>query len=160
MTSGSDEVLLTDMSTTSGKLQQVYSITGITAGNTYTFKYQVSNIYGSSGFSPVLSVVAISLPGKMSQASTSIVSTNVRISWTEPYTGGNGIPITAYNVQIKKSSGTYASSQSCLVTNTMLVTQMYCDVPMTEIIDTTSGFGLTQGSLITVIVSAVNIGLL
>ena len=112
MQSGGDEILLTDMSTTSSKLQQSYSITGITAGDIYIFKYQVSNIFGWSRNSTTLSVEAVSLPGKMATVSTSIVSTNVRILWIEPYTGGNGITIDAYNVLILSSSGIYTSSQS------------------------------------------------
>lgn len=112
MKSGEDEVLLTDMSTSASKLLQSYTVTGITAGNIYIFKYQVSNIFGSSGNSTTLSVEAISLPDKMATVSTAVVDTNVRITWTEPYTGGNGITINAYNVLILGSSGAYASSQS------------------------------------------------
>ena len=156
MQSGGDEILLTDMSTSSSKLQKSYSITGITAGDVYIFKYQVSNIFGWSRNSTTLSVEAVSLPGKMATVSTSIVSTNVRILWIEPYTGGNGITIDAYNVLILSSSGTYTSSQSWLITNTAIVSQLYWDVPMSEIISTTSGFGLTQGTLISVKVSAIN----
>lgn len=72
-----------------------YTITkgGLTTDTVYAFKYRVRNKYGwSATFSPELSARAATLPSKITDVTFSIVeSTKVRVSWTEPYTGGNAI---------------------------------------------------------------------
>ena len=83
--SGTSSISLSNSLTTS------YTVTGLTGGTTYLFKLRAQNIYGYGTFSADGSVVAAEEPGMMSQVTTTISGTDLKISWTQPDDGDDTI---------------------------------------------------------------------
>lgn len=72
-----------------------------------------------------------------------------------PYSGGLGIPITSYDIQIMKSDGSFIRYPSnCNGNDTTVITNRYCLIDMSVI--TGSTFGLVQGTLVKASISATN----
>lgn len=73
------------------------TINGLSSGETYRFKYRSDNIHGwSADYSPEIDVKTLIEPTKITGVTTLVESDYVRISWTEPYSGGVGVEITSY----------------------------------------------------------------
>lgn len=68
-----------------------YTITGLTAGNTYKFKIRAKNIYGSGSFSSDFSFKVASVPAAMSEVTVTEVTTNLEITWVAPNNRGDTI---------------------------------------------------------------------
>ena len=75
----------------SNSLVTSYTVTGLTGGTTYLFKLRAQNIYGYGTFSADGSVIAAEEPGMMSQVTTSISGTDLKITWTQPDDGDDTI---------------------------------------------------------------------
>jgi Fibronectin type III domain len=84
-----------------------YQFTNLVGGTTYYFKVTATNIYGTGADSPVINVVAIDTPGKMSIPSVANSGTNVVVTYSPPTTHSS--PITGYDIQFLKSDGTTAT---------------------------------------------------
>lgn len=82
------------------------TIDSLTSGATYAFRYRSQNIHGwSASYSPVLEVVAMTVPGQVDQVTTAMSGSDVVLSWEEPFTGGQGVLITSYIIQLQDSTG-------------------------------------------------------
>jgi hypothetical protein len=106
---------------------------GILSGQTYSLRYRVRNIYGfSTGYSPVVQILAATIPDSPASITTANSADNVLISWIAPVnTGGTGVLITAYKIEILKKDGvTYAISSSCDGSLAGIVAALQCTVPM------------------------------
>lgn len=66
-------------------------------------------MHGWSTESPVMTMTAMVIPSKVDQIETSLVGTDVKISWNLPFTGGTNIAITAYDIKIAKGDGSLIS---------------------------------------------------
>lgn len=66
----------------------------------------------------------------MAIISTSLIGTNVRISFTAP--NNNGKPIDKYQILILQSDGlTYTEDTTdCDGSNAVIISNLYCDIPM------------------------------
>lgn len=100
-----------------------YQFTSITGGNTYYFKVIAKNIYGYGTESALNSVTAIDVPGKMAISDVTNSGTTVIVDFVEPNTHYSAI--LEYDVQFKKSDGTYGSL-TCTEPN--IVTATICTV--------------------------------
>ena len=72
------------------------SVSGLTSGHTYRFRYRAQNIHGWGPVSDEVQVTAVSYPSASNVPTTEVDGSNVRISWEKPYSGGIGVPITGY----------------------------------------------------------------
>lgn len=61
----------------------VFTITGsrVQSGRNYKFRYRALNIHGWGPFSDPVDVLAASIPDKLNPVVTTLVGTNVQISW-------------------------------------------------------------------------------
>ena len=119
-------------------LQTTLSVTGLTGGTTYRFKVKARNIYGDGAFSSELAVLASDKPDKVDIPNVSIgaAETSVSVSWNLP--DAHSSAITAYQVQLLKSDGTYSDSSDCNGTLTTVINARGCAIPMQNIVTLTS----------------------
>ena len=83
------------------------NVNGLSSGHPYRFKYKAQNIHGWGTESPEVMITAMSYPSASNIPTTETEGANVRINWNAPYSGGIGIPITAYKILIKNSDGDF-----------------------------------------------------
>lgn len=133
-------------------LTQTYTITsGLTSGSTYKFRYRAQNIFGWGSYSAELSTLAAEVPQTMAAVVSTNSGSNVRFSWTA--LSSNGAAITAYKLEIMQGDWTYSEdSTNCNGADATIVTNQYCDVPMSVI--TASPYSHTAGETIHARVSA------
>jgi hypothetical protein len=82
-----------------------------------------------------------------------VIDEFVRIKWVEPYSGGVGVQITAYEIQIKTKVGDFLASEECDGTESEIITNQYCDIKMVTLTDK---YSLVIGDLVVAIVRAIN----
>ena len=128
-------------------------VSGITSGQRYIFRYMGRNIHGDGLPSAELSVLAATVPTKMSAPTITLQSGAVyRASFVAPGSGGTNVAFAAYEVSFRTSDGTtYSTSSEC--TGSSLLTNTYCDVSLAQF---TSTFGLVQGDVVVAKVRASN----
>lgn len=123
------------------------TITGLSSGYIYQFKYRALNIHGwSSEYSNTTSVQTIIQPAQIISVTTIVVKNNVLISWIKPYSGGVGISIISYTIQIKRKDGIFVTAAECNGTNTTIIQNNQCTISMQTL--TGPSFNLTLGDLI------------
>lgn len=92
-------------------------------------------------------MTAMVVPFKVDPVSTSYSGTDVKIEWNLPYSGGNSIPISSYDIQVKKSDGSLIHYlPNCDGTSVSVISNRYCLIAMTDITGTV--FGLSYSDLI------------
>jgi len=128
----------------------------INSGRNYSVRYRVANVHGWSDFSPVTLIRAATVPSiPVGEPETSIpsVETNVHITWTAPTsTGGSGIVISAYIIQVMLKDGSYVTV--CDGTDPQVVSSTACTLPALSFIH--PPFSFIQGDKIKARVAAVN----
>jgi hypothetical protein len=126
--------------------------TGLTTGETYTFRLRAANLHGWGTYSTEVPIVVSGVPDKPAAPSTALVSLHVNVSWTAP--ADNSATITAYRIKIKNSVGTYLEeTTNCDASVDPIFSQRFCLVPMTHL---RSSYGLALGTLVEVTVTAYN----
>lgn len=129
---------------------------GITSGTTYQFKVRAYNKWGWGEFSPVVSILAASVPSQMATVTTSLDSSTggVQISWTNP--SSNGAAVTSYYIEIQDNSGVWRTETTdCDGNNNAIFFARACTIPMSTL--TSAPFSLTLGALVQVRASAINV---
>ena len=118
--------------------------TAIQSGATYRARYRAYNIHGWGPYSPEGEILAAIEPGQPSEPAISIDGTDVKIQWSAPAdTGGTGVAITSYRVEIEKPDGTFEEELvNCDGTDASILSSLECLIPMEDLIST---FGFTQG---------------
>jgi len=127
-----------------------YTVTGLTTGATYSFRYIVRNEAGpSAAYSPVLVTYAAVTPSQMSAPATAVVGLDAEITWSAPPSTG-GLPITGYKVYIRAQDGSFTlAPAACEVTATQ------CAAPLLEL--QAGPYNLVLGDLVQVKVRASNL---
>ena len=116
----------------SNALVYTYTVSGLTAGNTYLFQVQAVNIYGSGTLSTQLSVIPSDIPDTPGIATVTLSTTNVVVDWTAP--ADHSSAISAYKVEFLKSDGSYTEETSnCLGTDSGVISATQCTIPMTTL---------------------------
>jgi len=100
-----------------------FTATGLTYGNVYKFKVESRNLYGYSAYSEVVSILCATAPSTPDLPTSIVVADKVVINWNAPL--DNGMPITGYNIYIRKSDDTFSTEL------------INCDGSQTQIITTT-----------------------
>ena len=80
-------------------------------------------------------------PSKVQPMITTYDLENLKFAWIMPYPGGNGIPVTSYDILIKKADGSLIRFlPNCDGNSTTIVANRYCLIPMTTLTGSTFGY--------------------
>jgi hypothetical protein len=122
---------------------------------TYTFKYRVANAHGWSGFSDPVSILCSTVPSQPQPPTVAVSNTvNVLISWAYPDDGG--YQVTAYQIFIQKSDGSFAQhTAGCDGSLNSIVTNRQCTVSMNSLMQ--SPFNLVKDSNVIAKITATNV---
>lgn len=106
------------------------------------------------------------VPGQVPTITASMSAASVVIAWDEPFTGGQGIVITSYTIELQDTAGVVAPAPLlCDGTSTAVVNSRSCQIAMADLTATpaygsdganSGGLGLTQDQLIVARVAATN----
>jgi hypothetical protein len=123
------------------------TINGLTSGTNYQFKYRSQNIHGwSTGFSPSVVMMTLTVPVKVIDLTTTIINSKARIFWTEPYSGGVGIHILGYTIEIMAKDGTFHQDPECDGNSAEVIAQQHCEILASKL--TAEPYNLKIGDLI------------
>jgi hypothetical protein len=144
---GSGDVFTTLVASTAAGITSA-EISGLTSGNSYSFRVLASNIFGDGKLSPAMSIISASAPSQMSPIVISTSNLNVKLSWSLPTT--NGYPISSYQILLYNPSLTpspyYAEVKSlCDGSNLQVRQAQSCSIPMSSFI---SSLGYSAGQQI------------
>jgi hypothetical protein len=128
---------------TAGPTDTTGNVTGLTNGTEYTCVVIASNAAGPSDASNIESATPFTVPDAPSLTSTTAGDESIALVWTAPADDG-GSPITAYNL--------YCAEGSLSPSTTGTPTQTVGDS-----VTSSSVTGLTNGTLYTCVVTAVNV---
>ena len=124
---------------------QITMSTGIVAGRLYGFRYRAQNRQGWGPYSEVTYILAANVPAQIAPVETSLVSTNVKVTWIIPDNGSQ--PITRFNIEFLASDGkTYMTIPNGAYCTGLDVALNFCEVPMSVL--TSLPFLLSQNTLI------------
>jgi len=130
-----------------------FTKTGLTSGYQIFVRVTAYNTYGAGTSSSTVTLTASDVPDAPAAPVISLSNTFCRITFTAPL--DNSESITAYLVEIEKSDGTFLETSYCDGSDLTVISQMYCEVPMTTIIDSTI-YNIASGATIIARVSAFN----
>jgi len=92
----------------------IITASGVASGASLTFRYRAQNVHGSSEtYSPEVIIFAATIPDAPTSAQTIAVEfdSKLTVTWVAPLnTGGNAIPITAYEVLVQKYDGGWSQA--------------------------------------------------
>lgn len=130
-----------------------YTAINLTPGLRYKFKIQSRNAFGYSVDSLVTEILAAQEPAQPLAPITTFQRETVLIEWVAPNDLGSSI--TAYNIYIKKSDGTFSLElNDCDGTDTTIISDTACTILVSTLINTP--FSLAWGSDIYAEVVAIN----
>ena len=95
--SGSIGVLWTDYTTLTVD-NHFSNVQGLSSGLPYRFRYKAQNIHGWGSSSDEVEVTTMTYPSTSNVPVTEVVDDQVKISWSDPYSGGQGVEITGYQI--------------------------------------------------------------
>ena len=94
----------------------MYTVTGLTNGQSYYTRYRAQNIFGWGPYSDSSYLLVAEVPVKISPSATTTNSGNqVIVNWTKPANGGS--IIISYIVLFRTSSGADITLTSCAPSN-------------------------------------------
>jgi hypothetical protein len=135
--------------------------TAIVSGRTYRLRYRAYNAHGWGSYSPIGSITAASLPGAPPEPALTIVGTDVQITWSAPAdTGGDGIALSAYRVELRLADGSYKEDLvTCDASQAAIVSAASCTIPMSTLTsaDPATGFSYSQGDEVVARVTAATV---
>jgi hypothetical protein len=125
--------------TTESLTRQILT-TLVTAGQSYTFRYRVKNLFGfSTSYSPEASILAADKPDAPTAATLAIAGVNVDISWVPPAT--NGASLISYSIQIADVHGAWQEDTTyCDGADSDVKANAVCAVPMSVLRDPAGTF--------------------
>lgn len=90
---------------------QTKAVDNLVRGESYSFQIRARNIYGFGPFSDTQDILAANYPSPPLIATTETVLTLVKITFLSAE--DNGVPISSYDVELKKADGEYLASPEC-----------------------------------------------
>jgi hypothetical protein len=131
--------------------------TAIVSGATYRLRYRAYNVHGWGAYSPIGTIIAATPPDAPAAPTLTLSTTNVVIAWTAPTnTGGSGIAITAYRVEMRLRDGSTYQIATCTETDAVVVSSTTCTLVMTDLTSSTGSYAYIQGDEITARITAAN----
>ena len=112
----------------SGVTATTYTKTGATEGVTYQFKVQARNTVGYSEDSSTVSILAASVPATPSAPVTTLIGSDIGVSWTKPAIMGS--EITSYKISLQDSNANWHETSSCNGADATIVTNKSCTIPI------------------------------
>jgi hypothetical protein len=111
------------------------------------------NIHGNGATSSIVAIKAASVPEAPAAATTTIENIYLKIDWTDP--SSNSATIDGYEVWIENVNSSFVNESTYCngFSNSVILQDSYCLVPMSYLRST---YGLTLGTLIRVKVRAHN----
>lgn len=129
-------------------------VTLLQPGSSYKFKYRGINAFGEGEFSDESTIVAATKPDTISRATTVIIGSDVKISWTSP--SGRGSVVTSYAVYIGDDEGVMVLyEEECAGTGPSVLNYQECTVPLATLRDAAQ-FNLAQEDLVVAQITATN----
>jgi hypothetical protein len=101
-------------------------------GSTYTFTIEARNEYGYSTPSSSIDIYCAFVPAQIQNVQTIEDGPDAQIQW-DP-TADNGAVITSYTILLKQRDGTFATSADCDGTDSTIISNRSCKVPLASII--------------------------
>jgi hypothetical protein len=108
-----------------------HTLTGATPGEWYRFRVRAHNVHGWGAYSPTLDAQAAQEPAQPAAVTTALADASARISWVAP--SSNHKTIVSYDIEIADAAGSsyFAELTHCDGgVGSAVVTQLYCDVPV------------------------------
>jgi len=132
------------------------TLTAVTAGETYSFRYRVKNIHGwSAGYSPEVQIMAAAVPDAPAAPGTSLTGALVTVTWAAP--AANGAALQSYVVELQgKAGGWHLETTDCDGADPAVQSATACTIPQSTLTDPAGAFQLERGDLVAARVSAVN----
>jgi hypothetical protein len=135
-------------------LLSTYLVTdSIVSGDYYQFKIEARNFWGWSTVSDIATIKAAREPLQIAAAATTAVESDGQVSITWLAADSQGDTIQYYTVEFANAAGSVWTQESA---NCGGLTALTCTVPMSVFLDDSGPYGLSQGALILVRVSATN----
>ncbi len=133
----------------------IYTVSTLTSGTLYQFRYRLVNIFGYSAYSPISSIFCAKVPDQVATPTLSYVDKSVRINWDAPNTNAN--PISSYTILLRAVDGTtwLENEFDCDGSSPAIVAALSCTIPMLTL--QAPPFNLVLGSSIQVKIAATNI---
>lgn len=101
-----DESIKSELS--SDASTRVYTVTGLTIGETYFVRYRARNVHGWGEYSELSSILVAEKPQKIPHAAATVLNgSTVQITWGKPLS--EGTPITGYLVEFKDVDGAFVT---------------------------------------------------
>lgn len=137
------------------KVGYTFTISGLTAGQTYKVRVAARNLVASSAFTLSPEIIAASLPLVPTGVVTTISGANVQVSWTAA--SNSGSPFTKYDVRILQSDGTTytADATNCPGTDANALTNNFCLIPVSAL--RTTPYSLSWTTNVKAVVAAVTL---
>jgi hypothetical protein len=130
-----------------------YTATGLTFGETYTFKLEAQNAFGYSAYSEEIAILCAARPEKPEAPTSTVVNDYVIVNWDTPV--DNGMPITGYNVFFRQADLEFITDRTiCDGLDYTVLTNTQCIVSLSDL--QSEPFNLLLGVAIQVKVQAIN----
>jgi hypothetical protein len=107
---------------------------------------RADNALGWGAYSSITTMTPQASPSQMSAVTTTVVGSNVQISWSLPTS--NGASVTAYKIVIAQTGGSIYTETTvyCDGTDPQIISDLQCLVPMTVL--SSSPYSLAYGALV------------
>lgn len=104
-------------------LEQLY-LTDVSSGVYYRFKYRARNVHGDGEASESFTILAATIPNTPQPPTVSFdTQGDYVISFIEPNTGGAGVKIFEYAIEVKSKNESYITPESCTSSPEILLTK-------------------------------------
>jgi hypothetical protein len=106
-----------------------YTVTQLTAGQTYKFKIEARNSFGFSTYSEEVAILCATVPEVPAAPTTTNALDQVIFDWSTPV--NNGLEVTSYKVLIRQSDNQYEEIiDYCNGADSQIVTDTQCTIPL------------------------------
>lgn len=130
-----------------------FTTTDVVGGESYRFRVRAYNVYGPGEYSDEVVIEASAAPDQVTGVATSVVDTDVLISWTAP--SFNYKTISQYDILILDNDGTWRNDMTyCNGSVSSVVSSASCRIPMSIL--RASPFSLPFRAAVTAKVRAMN----
>lgn len=130
-------------------------VAGLVTGETYEFKLECTNSYGTSQLSETIAVLCAFIPDAPLTVATANSNDQVSVTWSEPV--DNGTPITGFKVFVEeKGTGTFTQeSVDCDGFSSAVVTTRQCQISLSTL--RAAPFNLVKDDSVNVKVISTNV---